>query len=274
MEIKVILSEALECIKRARSIEPKSELEASALRWEIYATLQNVLDAISMIVAELGLKKPSSYSELGFILYENDFINESIAKTVREIAAVRNILAHAYRKILINDLMDIANKLLLDVEKVVDSLTRIVEDKSIDPKPCIYGLTNAQLSSLKKALKRREVLIAYLFGSRARGVFREDSDYDIAVLFKSENVSILDEAELTVEIADTLGISVEKVNIVSLNKAELPLKARVLREGKIIYQYDEAFRKSWERKEYLKLLRNMDFYAIYFKRALKHTKRI
>ncbi|MEM2901106.1 MAG: HepT-like ribonuclease domain-containing protein [Candidatus Bathyarchaeia archaeon] len=272
MEIKSILIEALECVKRARGIKPLSAVEASALRWEIYAALQNTLDAMAMITADLGLRKPSSYSELGLILHQNEFINRNIAETVRKIAAVRNTLAHAYRRVSREDLMEIVNKLLPEVETVVNSSTKLTEEKSIDPKARIHGITKDQISKLADTFKKNEVLAAYLFGSRAREIFREDSDYDIAVLFKRENVSILTEADLAVEIADTLKVPSDKVDIVSLNKQEFPLIARVLKEGILIYQQDEAFRKNWERKAYLELLKNMDLYAPYLKRALKHIK--
>ncbi|MEM2341928.1 MAG: hypothetical protein QXX94_00550 [Candidatus Bathyarchaeia archaeon] len=56
MDIKVTLLEALNAIKRAETIEPKTIIEVSALRWELYASLQNILDAIAMIIADLNLK--------------------------------------------------------------------------------------------------------------------------------------------------------------------------------------------------------------------------
>lgn len=269
MEIKAILSEALRCIERARSIKPSSEIEVSALRWETYATLQNILDALSMSIVELNLKKPSSYSELGFVLYENGLIDINIAEIIRRIAIVRNILAHAYRRISMEDLKKIINELFPDIEKVVNSLYRIIEEKAIDPEKQSFKLTEPMLSKIAEVFKEHNVTIAYLFGSRARGDFREDSDYDIAVLFKKEDVNILDEVEITIKIADTLKIPADKINVVSLNNAEPTLIARILKEGKIIYQCNEKSRKNWERKTYLELLRNTDLYAIYLKKTLK-----
>jgi len=42
---KAILLEAINSIKRAEDIKPKTPIEISALRWELYASLQNILDA-------------------------------------------------------------------------------------------------------------------------------------------------------------------------------------------------------------------------------------
>jgi predicted nucleotidyltransferase len=170
--------------------------------------------------------------------------------------------------------MEIVNKLLTDVEVVINILARLIEERDVDPKVRDHRLTEDQLARLAEAFKRHGVLMAYLFGSRARGISRENSDYDVAVLSKNENMGILSEAELAVEVAGALNVPADRVDVVSLNKREFPLTARVLREGIIIYQCDEALRKSWERKAYLELLRNMDLYAIYLKRALKHVKYI
>ncbi|MEM2123079.1 MAG: HepT-like ribonuclease domain-containing protein [Candidatus Bathyarchaeia archaeon] len=271
MEIRAILSEALDCVRRARGIRPSSELEASALRWEIYAALQNTLDAMSMMVADLGLKKPGSYSELGLILCEEGFVNREIAEDVKSMAAVRNTLPHAYRRVSGEDLVKVVERLLPRVEAVADSLAKIAGEKGLDPKVRRHGLTGDQLKRLAETFRRREVLIAYLFGSRARGAFREDSDYDIAVLSEGGDVSVLLEAELAVEVADSLKVPVDKVDVVSLNKREFPLTARILKEGIIIYQRDEAFRRSWERKTYLELLRDMDLHAVHIKRRFRHT---
>ncbi|MEM2448035.1 MAG: HepT-like ribonuclease domain-containing protein [Candidatus Bathyarchaeia archaeon] len=269
MELKAILSEALNCIKRARSIKPSSDVEASALRWEVYATLQNVLDVMSMVVVDLGLRKPSSYSELGRIFYEGGLVNVDAVEIVRRIATVRNTLAHAYRRISIEDLLDIVNRLLPDVEKLIGSISRIIEEKGLDPDGRGFESAESMLNRMAETFKKHKVMIAYLFGSRARGDFREDSDYDIAVLFEKYDATILNEAELALEIADSLGIPVDKVDVSSLNKADPTLISRVLKEGVVIYQCDEALRRNWEKKTYFELLGNTDLYAVYFKRVFK-----
>jgi len=86
LEVKIVLSEALNCVRGAGSIKPTSEIEYSALRWEVYAALQNTLDAMALIVADLGLKKPSAYSDLGRTLFEGGFLSKGEAEAAERIA--------------------------------------------------------------------------------------------------------------------------------------------------------------------------------------------
>ena len=79
---------------------------------------------------------------------------------------------------------------------------------------------------------REEILEAYLFGSRARGKARPDSDIDVAVYIDE---ALADDgnwgyrAELTTDLMVTLGTN--DVDVVVLNKAPILLYHRVLRDG-------------------------------------------
>ena len=74
MEVRGLLAEALNGVKRSMSVIPRGWLELSALRWGLYATLQNVLDAMAMIVSDLGLKKPP-YAGLGRALHDANLLD-------------------------------------------------------------------------------------------------------------------------------------------------------------------------------------------------------
>lgn len=124
---------------------------------------------------------------------------------------------------------------------------------------------------IEEIFRKHGVVLAYLFGSRAKGLEREDSDYDIAVLF-NRNVTIMDEIKLGLDIADKLKLPVEMIDITALNKADLLFKARISREGIPIYVSDEDMRRRWERKTYLKILSTIDLYKIYTTRMLKKHK--
>lgn len=124
---------------------------------------------------------------------------------------------------------------------------------------------------IEEIFRKHGVVLAYLLGSRAKGLEREDSDYDIAVLF-NRNVTIMDEIKLGLDIADKLKLPVEMIDITALNKADLLFKARISREGIPIYVSDEDMRRRWERKTYLKILSTIDLYKIYTTRMLKKHK--
>ena len=272
LEVRAVLSEALNCIRRARGIKPTSEIEYSALRWEVYAALQNTLDAMSMIVADLGLKKPSAYSDLGRTLFDGGFLSKGEADDAERVAVVRNMLAHAYRRVSAEDLQAIVRRLLPKTEKLLIKLGRVVEEKRLDPvkrrNPHVE-----ELAGLEEVFRKHSVLLAYLFGSRARGTYSADSDYDIAVLFEDRGVGILEETNLTLDVARKLGVPSSMVNVVSLNSFDYPIIARVLREGILIYQKSAEYKKTWERKAYLQILQNTDLYAIYTERMLNQERK-
>ena len=97
-----------------------------------------------------------------------------------------------------------------------------------------HGNVEEQLvACLVRALApRREILEAYLFGSRARGRAGPDSDIDVAVYIDK---TIADDghwgyrAELATDLMATVG-AVE-VDVVVLNEAPILLYHRVLRDG-------------------------------------------
>ena len=267
MEIKTVLAEAIRSIGKARKIGyPKNEIEISALRWELYASLQNILDAIAMIISDIGLRHPSSYSDLGIVLYEAKLIGKNEFKDIKLIASTRNMLVHVYRKLTIDDLKHILEEILPKAEHIVTILEKILVNRNIDPEHKVM-----KLKDMDEIFRKHGVVLAYLFGSRAKGLEREDSDYDIAVLF-NRNVTIIDEIKLALDIADKLKLPVEMIDITALNKADLLFKARILREGIPIYVSDEDMRRRWERKTYLKILSTIDLYKIYTTRILKKHK--
>ncbi len=97
----------------------------------------------------------------------------------------------------------------------------------------------AQLAALLEA--ESDVVVAYLFGSRARGTPRPGSDADVAVL-------LTEDADLNarqVELSATLG---SEVDVVVLNRAPVALGYRVLRDGVVLVNRDERARvRHWVR---------------------------
>ena len=79
-----------------------------------------------------------------------------------------------------------------------------------------------------------DVVVAYLFGSRARGTARPDSDFDVAVLF-SENPDYRRQFELAADLGPN-------IDLVVLNDAPVSLAYRVLRDGIVLVNRDEYTR--------------------------------
>lgn len=92
-------------------------------------------------------------------------------------------------------------------------------------------------------LRALGVRLVVLFGSRARGTQRRDSDVDVGVLMDAASPGLLDRRR--VEIADSLGLTGE-VDMVFLDDAEPLLLFEVATTGRPIYEHEpgtfEAFR--------------------------------
>ncbi len=87
------------------------------------------------------------------------------------------------------------------------------------------------------------VRFAYLFGSRATGRHRPDSDADLAVLIERP-LTLMAEARLSVDLARALGVPA--VDLVDLRRAPLRLLGRILGEGRVIHGRDDAARVEFE----------------------------
>ncbi|MBO3797969.1 MAG: hypothetical protein QXS04_02490 [Thermoproteota archaeon] len=74
---------------------------------------------------------------------------------------------------------------------------------------------------------------------------------------------------MELDIAETLRIPADKVDIVALNKADTILIARVFKEGGVIYSDDKDLRRKWERETYLKILEETSLTNVYVNRVLK-----
>jgi uncharacterized protein YutE (UPF0331/DUF86 family)/predicted nucleotidyltransferase len=97
------------------------------------------------------------------------------------------------------------------------------------------------IDRLRDALEKDEnILLAYLFGSRATGKASSISDFDVAVLLKDSSLAGI--GRVLFSVSKALGVNEDAVDILDLSKAPLRLKARVLREGvKLVDRgYEEA----------------------------------
>lgn len=85
--------------------------------------------------------------------------------------------------------------------------------------------------------EQEDVRLAFLFGSRARGRARPDSDVDVGVLL-DDGLARTDRGATIRRIAARLGrvVSSTLVDLVVLNDAPALLRHRVLRDGVVLFQ--------------------------------------
>jgi len=263
MDIVSVLTQALENAKKARSINPGTEAYASALRWELYASLQNVLDGLAMIVADMGLRKPGTYSELGSVLREHRVLTNEDEQHTQIIARVRNTLAHAYRRLEVDDLSRIEDEVLPLAEAISRKLIDYTTETGLDPEQNT-GVEDLRVK-LEPVFKKHKVALAYLFGSRSRGIAERRSDYDFAVLFEKD-ADILSETKLSLDMAEALKTPPDMLDVVALSNADTALSYRILKEGKPIYWASEKLKARWERITYLQLLELRELHNAYVKK--------
>lgn len=91
------------------------------------------------------------------------------------------------------------------------------------------------------ALERHpEVVVAYLFGSAARGRAGPLSDLDVAVLLGEGADAASAQLDLIGDLAAATGT--DRVDVVVLNEAPSELAFRVLRDGRLLLCRDDAAR--------------------------------
>ena len=86
------------------------------------------------------------------------------------------------------------------------------------------------------------VAAVYLFGSRAGGVARPDSDLDLAVL-PPRPLDPVERFDAQEALAAALGLDVDLVDLLS---ASTVMRAEVLRSGRVVYDADPTARAFWE----------------------------
>jgi predicted nucleotidyltransferase len=113
-------------------------------------------------------------------------------------------------------------------------------------------------------LESSEVLAIYLIGSRATKVFRENSDYDFAVLIDQTKLKTFDENKVydcVYDVLDSL-IPLQKVknplgiDIIFLHKSPAYYTIHAIKDGIVIYDKDINKRKEFEE---LSILKYADF---------------
>jgi predicted nucleotidyltransferase len=100
------------------------------------------------------------------------------------------------------------------------------------------------IESLKKVLSgRKDVRLAILFGSRARGRARPESDADVAAL--GDNLDLL---TLAADLSDAARV---EVDLVSLDDPGYPLLNALLRDGIVLHEGKRHAAASWRTRALL-----------------------
>jgi len=98
-------------------------------------------------------------------------------------------------------------------------------------------------SKLNKIFKENQAVLAYLFGSEARGASHKESDVDIGILFdkKMKPREYLKKEGKLIEFFSEI-YPKKEINIVNLNIASPLLKQVAILEGRLLYQRNNLSR--------------------------------
>ncbi|HHV81932.1 TPA: nucleotidyltransferase domain-containing protein [bacterium] len=88
------------------------------------------------------------------------------------------------------------------------------------------------------------IIFAYLFGGLAKGRISPVSDIDIAVYLTNVDDILEVKLEILSLLSDTL--NTDEIDLVILNTAPLPLRARIIQNKKVLVDKDPALRYSFE----------------------------
>ena len=89
-----------------------------------------------------------------------------------------------------------------------------------------------------------KVVFAYLFGSLTKGKINPLSDIDIAIYFKKGTNFTREKMVISKELIDMFGT--DEIDLVILNVAPLTLRARIVKNKKILVDKDPFLRHSFE----------------------------
>lgn len=92
------------------------------------------------------------------------------------------------------------------------------------------------------AARDNEIAVLWLYGSRAKGTASEESDYDLAVAFRTFEKDAL-ERRLRPELLaqawqDALSLPEGRLSLVNINQAPLPLAHVIIRTGQVLQATD------------------------------------
>jgi uncharacterized protein YutE (UPF0331/DUF86 family) len=100
-------------------------LQAQAERW-LQLCAESVLDLAAHVIADSGLRTPTTYRESFQILREAGVLEEALAKQMERWAGLRNVLVHLYLDVDQDILFDILQDDLGQVQAFVQAVVRFV----------------------------------------------------------------------------------------------------------------------------------------------------
>ncbi len=205
---------------------------------------QSILDLAAML-ASLEKKKPSTYKGLAEYLTNKLGLDHKHSEFLKGLAGFRNLLIHGYAHII----RDIEEEAFKNVKELTPAIIQVIEEK-LPSDPCMDDVVD-KIRIVASKWDNIEYIV--LFGS----VAREGCGNDVDLAVKGRFRSGIELGRFLVDLADELGLPLDKVDIVLIDSAPIGLLKTIIDEGVIIYGDNEEAREDLYRK-YLKVLDSVD----------------
>lgn len=107
-----------------KDLENNPDLKGALERY-LYLATQATIDLGEAVIAFKDLRKPGTYTEVFYILDEEEFISKELSEKLVAMTKFRNIVAHDYEKIDFGILYDALKNRLDDIGEFI----KVVESK-------------------------------------------------------------------------------------------------------------------------------------------------
>ncbi len=102
-------------------IEQNQDLKGAVERY-LYLGTQAALDLGEAIIAFKDFRRPGTYTEVFYILSEQEFIRKELSEKLVNMTKFRNVIAHDYEKVDFGIVYDALQNRLADIEKFIKAV--------------------------------------------------------------------------------------------------------------------------------------------------------
>lgn len=123
-------------------------------------------------------------------------------------------------------------------------------------------MSDIQQAITELAKQNADIVIVWLYGSRAKGTANINSDYDLAVAFKTfiKNNPLENRLRpecLALDWQQALGLHDFQLSIIDINQAPIPLAWQVIKANYVLYCADEW--RLWQETQRIQSRMEIDF---------------
>ena len=124
---EIILAKAGSVNKHLNRIQSKCDIELEtflsdidrqeSILFNIQMAIQSCIDIAAHIVSEENFGAPGSTNEMFYMLEENGYLDRSLAEKMVKAVGFRNLIVHAYVKLELDQVFEIAHKDINDLNE-------------------------------------------------------------------------------------------------------------------------------------------------------------